>query len=184
VKKILSLIISAMFCFGLFENACVAETMPSVSWKNPTQIKTYIPPRHKYTEKMKRACHRWSVMTHDGIIFKYENSPQNAQIVVKFVERIPKELHSDSAVGLTRYTYTSNNGLFHNAEIYIADYSKYGKLTDDEVFTSMLHELGHAIGLYHSNNPNSIMYPSTEHVKTMEISKEDLDILSEKYKWK
>ena len=185
MKKLFFIMIILLFGTGLlFDKAYTEQNMPNVTWSSPTQIKTYIQPNHKYTEKMKRACHRWSVMTHDGIIFKYETSPKTAQLKVVFVEKIPPELHMDSAVGVTRITYTTNDNMFRNAEIIIADYSQYGKLTDDEVFTSMLHELGHAIGLGHSNNPNSIMYPTTQHVKTMEISKEDLNLLAQKYKWR
>ena len=185
LKKLFCFVIILLFGIGLFFNKAYTEqNMPDVSWHHPTQIRTYIQPNHKYTDKMKRACHRWSVMTHNGIIFKYESFSANAQIKVIFVKSIPPEFNIDSAAGLTRYSYSLNNGQFRNAEIYIADYTKYGKLTDDEVFTSMLHELGHAIGLGHSNNPESIMYPNTSKVKTMEISKEDLDLLAKKYNWK
>ncbi len=185
MKKIFFIMIVLLTGFGVFfDKAYTEQNMPNVAWSKPTQIKTYIQPNHKYTEKMKRACHRWSVMTHDGIIFKYENTPENAQLKVVFVEKIPESFHMDSAVGLTRITFSKGDNQFRNAEIIIADYSQYGKLTDDEVFTSMLHELGHAIGLGHSNNPKSIMYPTTQHVKTMEISKEDLNLLAQKYHWR
>ena len=185
MKKLFFAVMILIFFIGLFLNGVYAgENNPSVTWNNPTKIRTYIPPRHKYTEKMKRACYRWSTMTKNGIIFKYETSPNNAQIVVYFVEKIPEEFHMDSAAGLTIYSYAVNDGLFRNAKIYITDYAQGHKLTDDEVFTAMLHELGHAIGLGHSNNPNSIMYPTTQHVKTMEVSKEDIDKLAKMYHWR
>ena len=133
---------------------------------------------------MKTVCFPVITQTQTKFVFKYENTPANAQLKVVFVEKIPETFHMDSAVGLTRFTYTKGDNQFRNAEIIIADYSQYGKLTDDEVFTSMLHELGHAIGLGHSNNPKSIMYPTTQHVKTMEISKEDLNLLAQKYHWR
>lgn len=152
-------------------------------WSNPTQIKTYIPPNHKYSAKFKRACAEWSRLTKDGIVFKYVTNEKDAQIRVYFVKTIPSNLYADSAAGLTQ-SIGYINGRLGGARIWIADFTRYGKLSDDEIYTSMLHELGHAIGLGHSTNKNSIMYPSTLHTRTMEISNEDLGLLAKKYGWK
>ena len=185
MKKIFLIIFSLILCIGML--ACTTKAaeldISQTFWTNPTQIKTFVPANHKYTAKFKRACAEWSRLTKNGIVFKYVSDENDAQIRVYFVKQIPANLYADSAAGLTQ-SMGYQNGKLGGAKIWIADYTKYGKLTDDEVYTSMLHELGHAIGLGHSNNPESIMYPSTLHTKTMEISKEDLIILARKYGWK
>ncbi len=186
MKKFFIFFIATLFCVINFVGVCIAEPLDisKTFWTNPTKIKTYIPPNHKYTEKMKRACAEWSRMTRDGIVFKYVANPADAQIRVYFVKSIPKSLYPDSAAGLTQSYGDPTGGRLGWAKIWIADYSQGGtKLTNDEVYTAMLHELGHSIGLGHSNNPNSIMYPSTLHTRTMEISKEDLRKLANKYGW-
>lgn len=184
MKKILYFVLTLLFLLFFMplanaEKVGIAQTY----WDNPTKIKTYIPLNHKYTAKFRRACAEWSKLTKNGIIFKYVGTPDQAQIKVYFVKQMPSKLKQDSAAGLTRSVF-AQNGQLDSSEIWIADYVKQKKLSDDKVYTSMLHELGHAIGLGHSENPNSIMYPNTSKVKTMEISNEDLAILAKKYKWK
>ena len=186
MKNLVFLLFLAIFLLFLAPtNAnAIVDNMAQTYWDNPTKIKTYIPQNHKYTAKFKRACAEWSKLTKNGIIFKYTTNQNDAQIRVYFVKQMPASLNQDSAAGLTRMSYSPKSGQIQFNEIWIADYVQGSKLSDDEVYTSMLHELGHAIGLGHSSNPNSIMYPSTLHTKTMEISDEDLQILAKKYKWK
>ena len=108
-----------------------------------------------------------------------------AKIKIVFVKKIPEDLKADTAIGLTQQLYKKNNGKITGAQIWIADYTADGrKLSDDEVYTTMLHELGHAIGLDHTQNKKSIMYPNVRYVKTSEITDEELNILAKKYGWK
>jgi predicted Zn-dependent protease len=70
-----------------------------------------------------------------------------------------------------------------HAKIYIAEKdSNMQSLSEDAVFTVMLHEIGHAIGLEHTNNRMSIMYPSED--DRQEILQSDLKILGGIYGWK
>lgn len=148
-------------------------------WTAPKRIKTYIPPRHHRTEMMRHAFTRWSRSTNNKIVFQYVENPKAAQIVVRFVQVIPK---ADREIGLTRSLFYQN-GKMANAEIFIAEQAVNGrKLGDDAVFTVMIHEIGHAIGISrHSTDPNSIMYPVENDIQ--EIQNTDIRTVAEIYGW-
>lgn len=159
-------------------------TMPAAlsfgygKWTYPTKIKTYIPPNHSRSVMMKHAFQEWSRKTNNKVIFVFSQNKSNAQIEVKFVSKIP---NADREIGLTKITTTMGKKIIY-ADIYIADYTSNGKkLSNDNVYTVMLHEIGHAIGLPHSGDILSIMYPFED--DRQEIINKDLMMLYNIYSW-
>lgn len=147
-------------------------------WQYPTKIKTYIQPGHKRTIMMKHAFQEWSKKTNNKVVFVYVPNKSIAQIEVEFVKIIP---NADREIGLTQFRY--HQGKMLHAKVSIADKnSNMQSLSEDAVYTVMLHEIGHAIGLDHTNNKMSIMYPYED--DRQEILKSDLNILSSIYGWK
>lgn len=180
MKKFLVLFFTAIVMFtALTPFVKAGEEQKNGRWFNPKMLKTYIPSGHKRTEMMKHAFARWTKLTNDKVIFRYVSSPDTANIVVHFVSVIP---NADREIGLTRTRGLSNGKIIY-AEVYIADKTAKGKvLGKDSVFTVMLHEIGHAIGIIqHSNDPKSIMYPVEDDIQ--EILPSDLKTLAEIYGW-
>ena len=68
---------------------------------------------------------------------------------------------SDVSIGPNDLLDENNDGFddFAMCEIYFNDYFTWGIGTDYDIETVFLHELGHSIGLGHSNSLNSIMDP-------------------------
>lgn len=176
MKKFAILFLSLMvvFVFGLGSNA----DNENKKWMYTKQLTTYIPPNHNRTVMMKHAFAEWTRLTGGKFVFKYVASPNVAKIQVYFVDKIPD---ADREIGLTKYRYAS--GKMTHAQIFIADKTSTGRtLGKDSVYTVMLHEIGHAMGISeHSKNPLSIMYPYED--DKQEILKSDLKTLAEIYGW-
>lgn len=173
-------IVKRLFLVFLFLVIAVpaALSLGIARWTYPTKIKTYIPVNNKRTVMMKHAFQEWTRKTNNKVVFVYVSDPKNAQIEVKFVKVIP---NADREIGLTKSRFIGN--AYSHADIYIAENTVSGRqLSNDNVYTVMLHEIGHAIGLPHSGNILSIMYPSED--DRQEIRAIDLEMLSDIYKWK
>ena len=141
-------------------------------WQNPRYLKTYVQANHKYTKMMKSAFSRWTQASNGKVVFYYVNNPRIAQITVSFTNYIPE---SETAIGLES-ARISRSGRRLRSHIYIAEESfTYKNYSQDEIFTAMLHEIGHCLGLKHDRNKLSIMYPRVD-VK-QEILKSDIDNL-------
>jgi len=139
----------------------LAPTMVSAAptkWARPQYIKTYVPPKHKHTHMMKEAFERWSKASNRKFKFYYVSTPKIAHIRVNFCDVIPYDEWSLS----TQEQYV-RRGKKLRSTIYIASMSHDGdKLSKDEIFTLMLHEVGHSLGLPHTKNKLSVMYPTED----------------------
>lgn len=177
MKKIFILVVLVAIYISSFVG--FANAAQNGKWFNPKYLKTYVQPGHKRTDMMKRAFAEWSRLTNNRFKFYFVNSPNVAQIEVYFVQSIP---NADREIGLTRVRSLTSGKMAH-ADIYIADKTSKGRiLGNDSVYTVMLHEIGHSLGIKeHSNEPLSIMFPTENDAQ--EILKSDLNKLYDIYGW-
>ncbi len=174
MKKILAL-------FTFFTLLTVNIALANAHWDNPKSIRTYIEPNQK-KELMKQAFAKWSQFTNDRIVFKYVQSPKDAQIKVVFVKDAEKASKIQNALGVTHHQSIGDRMVA--ATIEIADNAPGGaKLRNDAVYRVMVHEIGHAIGIFdHSLDPMSVMYYA-KGSRNQALTKEDLKLLSKLYSW-
>ena len=149
-------------------------------------LKVYIAPMkfyskqgqdYKYSALVKKALNEWQTATKGKVSFTIVNTllESNVNIDWKRVERV--------ALGHCYFSFDANNRLY-GAEVAIGltdglIHSDYGD--ESEVYHTILHEIGHAIGLGHSPYKSDIMY--TPHQKGVHsVSKGDILTVNWLYK--
>ena len=140
MKKIIFGILTIfVFIFGLCTvNKSFAYPVTGPHWtKSP--INVYIPNDVKATS-MKHAFLKWQNSSYGKLKFNFvQKGP--ADIDVVFVEKVSG---FDGPIG--EYKITIKNGFINKAEIKIATKNK-NNYSNNLVYTTMLHEIGHALGL-------------------------------------
>lgn len=125
-------------------------------------IKVYIP-QDDYSSMMKKAFQKWEEGCNGRLIFEYIAEPP-ADIEVEFAEKTDK---TDGDIG--SYSLTVKGGAITNATITMAPKPEYSK---NLIYTVMLHEVGHALGLRDSSRKLGIM--STPIVESQDIINTDI----------
>lgn len=184
MKKLL--VLFTVLMLGIM--CCYAYSFPR--WRS-MPIRVYIPEYGDYTKLMIRAFNDWQRITNNVVCFKRVNKQSESDIYVGFVDYV-STCKDGNAVGCTVYSY--RNGFFTQNYIEIGtkesrmSYNKAGKVTKNEdqrsaehIYGVMLHEIGHALGLKHNEDPDSIMY-AYDLDDYQELTDVDVKLILNKYR--
>ncbi len=125
-----------------------------------------------YKNYVKYALDVWR-KADDRINYTTVNSKRDADISVYFIEDLG-ERYNENYLGLTEYDMNRNKVIDHS-KVQIS-LIKFGDevVSDGEIKATIIHELGHAFGLGHSENEYDIMYPYISSDHTSEMTYDEL----------
>ena len=186
MKKIFSLILCLFIMTCCYFAVRAEDNGENLHWNNAQTIKVYIP-KHQYSTAIRHAFEYWDRSAGARLHFVMVNSPNLAQDEVIFVDKL-----EGTTVGLTekKFTITKYNSgkqtkKLVGMKIYIAMKDPQGsQMNRNQIYTIALHEIGHSLGLGHSDDPKSIMYPNSYKYGLMEVTKQDMINLYKVHGWR
>jgi predicted Zn-dependent protease len=110
----------------------------------------------------------------------------NKNIIVWIYNDWPYEANG---LALTTVTYDDKTGIIYDADIELNGYNYRFNVIDNppstytDIQNTITHEIGHLIGLDHSYDPSSVMYPTARagEIKKRTLSQDDIDGVCEIY---
>jgi predicted Zn-dependent protease len=112
------------------------------------------------------------------IEFRYVDSDSDADIIISFENNL-MDKYDENFLGLTDYVLTNGKRIIHSSvEIGMLKFDSE-VVTDGEVKATIIHEIGHALGMGHSDNEIDLMYPfispgSNDTMSFIELSRGDI----------
>lgn len=105
---------------------------------------------------VRRAFDRWERVGAIPVQFRQIRDSALAEVHVHWVRSFPIERSGQAEV------FWDEEGWIRKATLTIATHDLPGRPIDPEIaYTVALHEIGHLLGLGHSDNPDDLMYPVT-----------------------
>ncbi|HEY7750876.1 MAG TPA: matrixin family metalloprotease [Ignavibacteriaceae bacterium] len=138
--------------------------------------------KSSYKEYVEYAFDVWN-KADNRIKYTFTNNSRDADIELIFIEDLGKK-YEENYLGLTEYDVDRRNEIDHSKiQISLIKFGK-DKISDGEIKATIIHEIGHAFGLGHSENESDIMYPyiSSDHSAKMtydELSNGDKEAIQD-----
>jgi hypothetical protein len=112
-----------------------------------------------YNTYIKYALEVWE-KADKRISFMIVSSTDSANVIIRFVDNL-KQKYDENYLGLTKTEFsTENSNEISKADVQLS-LLKFGtkNIADGEMKATTIHEMGHVLGLGHSENDKDLMYP-------------------------
>ena len=137
-------------------------------------------------EVVRNAVNQWD-MKIDGLSFE-EIKDTSADIIIGFKKdgkHLPGEIskHGLMTAGLTSFDLSQRN-IIEEVHIILAKGSRGNEFSPSQIAMVAQHEMGHALGLGHSNSRASIMSPTINNQQSVAISECEINAVLHANAWK
>ncbi len=149
------------------------KKLPLAVWVEPLNDQELI---SRYAPALEAALGKWNQLWQDmampKTLFRIVNEPDKADIVIRW-RRLKKEIVGANTLGHAvplgeeitfqipgeqqQYLWKRYKKAYIELDLYTNDSKFYGTTA---MYWIITHEVGHALGLKHTNDPNDLMYPS------------------------